>query len=147
MNAAISKAPKDEATTLYLDLPHLWEDKIRVMERGSPNTVVVHTSGELLRSNQVVIVNPETCKSCGAQEIGEIWLASDFNRLGYTGVSPDTALKLTEQHMRCQVPGSSAKFARTGLLGFFDRHLLYVTGSIEESFFVQDMRHNPCLWG
>jgi hypothetical protein len=38
---------------------------------------------------QVAIVNVETSKACSSRKIGEIWVASAFNRLGYTGLAPD----------------------------------------------------------
>jgi len=61
---------------VYVDLRALRNDRVSLVERGSPHSLCVMESGKLLPGVKVIIANPETKGQCGDSHLGEvsIWL-------------------------------------------------------------------------
>ena len=57
---------------MYVDLRALRNDRVTLVERGSPHSLCVMESGKLLPGCKVIIANPETKGQCGDSHLGEV---------------------------------------------------------------------------
>lgn len=57
---------------MYVDLRALRNDRVSLVERGSPHSLCVMESGKLLPGVKVIIANPETKGQCGDSHLGEV---------------------------------------------------------------------------
>jgi len=88
------------------------------------------------------IVNPESCKEAGPNEVGEIWLNSPSVGAGYwrRAELSDSTFRAT----LADAPGGATKhYLRTGDLGFLDDGQLYVTGRIKELLIIRGRNYYP----
>jgi len=65
-------ASSPEPSTVYVDLRALRNDRVSLVERGSPHSLCVMESGKLLPGVKVIIANPETKGQCGDSHLGEV---------------------------------------------------------------------------
>ncbi|KAB0389522.1 hypothetical protein E2I00_003648, partial [Balaenoptera physalus] len=107
-----------DPTTVYVDLKSLRHDRVRLVERGAPQSLLLSESGKILPGVKVVIVNPETKGPVGDSHLGETLWA----RTGYLGFVRRTELT-----------------AATG-----ERHdALYVVGALDETLELRGLRYHP----
>jgi hypothetical protein len=66
-------ASSPEPSTVYVDLRALRNDRVSLVERGSPHSLCLMESGKLLPGVKVIIANPETKGQCGDSHLGEVW--------------------------------------------------------------------------
>ncbi|MEE9492222.1 MAG: AMP-binding protein, partial [Gammaproteobacteria bacterium] len=86
-----------------------------------------HSQGELSRQH-VIIVNPESCKQCEPDEIGEIWVAGPHVAMGYWN-RPEETCSTFKAHLADTQEGP---FLRTGDLGFIREGDVIVTGRLKD---------------
>lgn len=65
-------ASSPDPTTVYVDMRALRNDRVTLVERGSPHSLCLIESGKLLPGVKVVIANPETRGHCGDCNLGEV---------------------------------------------------------------------------
>jgi len=65
-------ASSPEPSTVYVDLRALRNDRVSLVERGSPHSLCLMESGKLLPGVKVIIANPETKGQCGDSHLGEV---------------------------------------------------------------------------
>lgn len=87
---------------------------------------------------QVRIVDPMTGAVLPAGRVGEIWVAGDNVCDGYFG-RPDA----TAEAFCARVPGSAARWLRTGDLGFQHDGQLYIAGRRKDVIVVDGRNHYP----
>ncbi|MEU1958558.1 fatty acyl-AMP ligase [Nocardia sp. NPDC019304] len=87
---------------------------------------------------QVRIVDPMTGAVLPAGRVGEIWVAGDNVCDGYAG-RPDA----TAEVFGATVPGSAARWLRTGDLGFQYDGQLYIAGRRKDVIVVDGRNHYP----
>ncbi|KAI4827626.1 hypothetical protein KUCAC02_031010 [Chaenocephalus aceratus] len=58
--------------TVYVDLKSLRHDRVRLVERGAPQSLPLMESGKILPGVRVIIVNPETKGPLGDSHLGEV---------------------------------------------------------------------------
>ncbi|KAL3320766.1 DIP2 disco-interacting protein 2 C [Cichlidogyrus casuarinus] len=68
-----------DLSTVYVDKISLRNDRIKVVEKGTPNSICLQESGKLLPGVEVVIANPDTLGQCSNSQLGEIWISSAHN--------------------------------------------------------------------
>jgi acyl-CoA synthetase (AMP-forming)/AMP-acid ligase II len=96
--------------------------------------------GRALAGERIAVVDPETCRRLGADEIGEIWVAGANVAAGYWRNSAATAAVFAAQLAGEQ----SGAWLRTGDLGFLDAGgNLFVTGRSKEIVIVRGVNHYP----
>ena len=141
---------------IYIDAMALKLDKIKIVERGVSHSILLSSSGWLLPGISIVIVNMNTRMQVGEGELGEIWVQSDHNAVGFDGIGEDISAKIYKDHFQAYLQGKDApgqSFARTGFLGFIMKgealindetslHL-FVVGSIEGSLNLDSARYYP----
>nr|XP_058972641.1 disco-interacting protein 2-like isoform X1 [Pocillopora verrucosa] len=149
-------ASTPEASSVYVDTRALRNDRVTLVERGSPHSLCLLESGKILPGVKVVIANPETKGMCADSHLGEIWVTSPHNGSGYFMTGEDT---LTDDRFNVKLTtGSTTEtavpYARTGYLGFIKRtdftqtdgarhDALFVVGPLEETMILRGMRYHP----
>lgn len=126
-------ASSPEPSCVYVDLRALRNDRVSLVERGSPHSLCLLESGKLLPGAKVIIAHPDTKGHCGDSHLGEIWVQAPHNASGYYSVfGNEPAADCVgngggggggaEQFSARLVTGSTGEvYARTGYLGFLRR--------------------------
>jgi acyl-CoA synthetase (AMP-forming)/AMP-acid ligase II len=78
---------------------------------GGPRSHLLRSVGKALPWHRVLVFNPETLEPCETDEIGEIWIQSDQNMVGYWQQPDLTAEVITQDG-----------WFRTGDAGWLDPH-------------------------
>ncbi|XP_012874144.1 PREDICTED: disco-interacting protein 2 homolog B [Dipodomys ordii] len=144
-----------DPTTVYVDLKSLRHDRVRLVERGAPQSLLLSESGKILPGVKVVIVNPETKGPVGDSHLGEVWVNSPHTASGYHTIYDSETLQADHFNTRLSF-GDAAQtlWARTGYLGFVrrteltaatgERHdALYVVGALDETLELRGLRYHP----
>lgn len=147
-------ASSPDPSTVYVDLRALRNDRVTLVEKGSPNSLSIMESGKLLPGVKVVIANPETKGQCADSHLGEIWVNSQHNASGYYTIYGDESLH--QDHFSAQLATGDIHtvYARTGYLGFIrrtemtqsdgERHdAIFVVGALDETVMLRGMRYHP----
>ncbi|XP_065223766.1 disco-interacting protein 2 isoform X3 [Planococcus citri] len=114
-------ASSPEPSSVYVDLRALRNDRVSLVERGSPHSLCLLESGKLLPGVKVIIANPETKGQCGDSHLGEIWVQSPHSASGYFSIYGEDS-EYNEQFSARLVTGNTNEvYARTGYLGFLRR--------------------------
>ncbi|XP_043672262.1 disco-interacting protein 2 homolog A isoform X4 [Vespula pensylvanica] len=121
-------ASSPEPSTVYVDLRALRNDRVSLVERGSPHSLCLMESGKLLPGVKVIIANPETKGQCGDSHLGEIWVQSAHNASGYFTIYGDETDYADHFNARLVTGNTNEVYARTGYLGFLRR-----TESVQQS--------------
>ncbi|CAL8070422.1 unnamed protein product [Calicophoron daubneyi] len=171
VNLAISLqgASSPEGTTVYVDRISLKNDRVKLLEKGSPHSLCLMESGKLLPGVHVAIANPDTLGQCADSQLGEIWVSSPHNSTELLGPFDSASLSRAPGTTSQPVPGTNAAeslcahlvtgdtervYARTGFLGFVRRtdltqsdgelhDAIFVVGSLEETIMLRGMRFHP----
>lgn len=141
----------------------LWLD-VRALRRGlvypvdpdsDPTALCIQDSGMVPVATRIAVVNPETCQLCRVGEFGEIWVQSEAcAKAFYMSKSP-----FDQERFGGRLVGGDPNntYVRTGDLGFLhnvtrpigpgnqpvEMQILFVLGSIGESFEVYGLNHFP----
>jgi acyl-CoA synthetase (AMP-forming)/AMP-acid ligase II len=115
------------AVATSVDADSLERGDVRVVAHGSPGSrAFVSCGGQ--RGADLAIVDPEARRRRGEDAIGEIWVSAPSVADGYFG-QPDA----TGETFGVGLAGEgSARFLRTGDLGFLHEGDLYVTGRLKD---------------
>lgn len=157
VNAAICMqgASGPDPSSVYVDARALRNDRVTLVGKGAPHSLLLMESGKLLPGVKVVIANPETRGQCADSHLGEIWVASPHNAIGYfTVYGEETSIHTDHFSARLAFGDTMTKFARTGYLGFLrqtqsiteDGELhdaVFVVGALEETLMLRGMRYHP----
>jgi acyl-CoA synthetase (AMP-forming)/AMP-acid ligase II len=111
---------------VYVDQRALRNDRVTIVEKGSPHSLCLLESGKLLPGVKVVIANPETKGQCADSHLGEIWVQSPQNSNGYYNIYGDNGGASNavtpnglDEHFNCRLAtgDTTSVYARTGYLG------------------------------
>ncbi|XP_067013859.1 disco-interacting protein 2 isoform X9 [Anabrus simplex] len=152
-------ASSPEPSTVYVDLRALRNDRVSLVERGSPHSLCLMESGKLLPGVKVIIANPETKGQCGDSHLGEIWVQSSHNASGYFTIYGDETDYADHFNARLVTGTTGETYARTGYLGFLRRtectqqqadsasgelhDAVFVVGALDETIMLRGMRYHP----
>ncbi|XP_050514541.1 disco-interacting protein 2 [Diabrotica virgifera virgifera] len=114
-------ASSPEPSTVYVDLRALRNDRVSLVERGSPHSLCLMESGKLLPGVKVIIANPESKGQCGDSHLGEIWVQSGHNASGYFTIYGDESEYGDHFNAHLVTGNTGEVYARTGYLGFLRR--------------------------
>uniref|UniRef100_A0A8C5H6R8 Disco-interacting protein 2 homolog B-A n=1 Tax=Gouania willdenowi TaxID=441366 RepID=A0A8C5H6R8_GOUWI len=143
-----------DPSTVYVDMKSLRHDRVRLVERGAPQSLPLMESGTILPGVRVIIVNPETRGPLGDSHLGEIWVHSPHSASGYYTIYGEESLQADHFNTRLSFGEPQTLWARTGYLGFIkrtelldasgDRHdALFVVGSLDETLELRGLRYHP----
>lgn len=108
-------------------------------EPASGGTRTLVGCGTSKLSTLIAIVEPESCRRCGAGEVGEVWVAGPAVAKGYWNNAEETR-RIFDAHTR--EPGDGP-FLRTGDLGFMHEGELYITGRLKDLIIIDGTNHYP----
>ncbi|GJQ78698.1 DIP2 [Trypoxylus dichotomus] len=114
-------ASSPEPSSVYVDLRALRNDRVTLVERGSPHSLCLMESGKLLPGIKVIIANPETKGQCGDSHLGEIWVQSGHNASGYYMTYGEEGDNMDHFNAQLVTGNMGEVYARTGYLGFLRR--------------------------
>ncbi|OIW33025.1 acyl-CoA ligase [Coniochaeta ligniaria NRRL 30616] len=144
-----------EPIELWLDTKALRRGLVMPIDpETDPKALLVQDSGMVPVSTQIAIVNPESRMLCSDGEYGEIWVDSEACVKSFYG-SKDAFD--AERFDGRTVEDPSIRYVRTGDLGFLhsvsrpigpggaqvDMQVLFVLGSIGETFEINGLSHFP----
>uniref|UniRef100_A0A8C3AWK1 Disco-interacting protein 2 homolog Ba n=1 Tax=Cyclopterus lumpus TaxID=8103 RepID=A0A8C3AWK1_CYCLU len=143
-----------DPSTVYVDMKSLRHDRVRLVERGAPQSLPLMESGTILPGVRVIIVNPETRGPLGDSHLGEIWVNSPHSASGYYTIYGEESLQADHFNTKLSFGEPHTLWARTGYLGFIkrtelldasgDRHdALFVVGSLDETLELRGLRYHP----
>uniref|UniRef100_A0A4W5RCR8 Disco-interacting protein 2 homolog Ba n=1 Tax=Hucho hucho TaxID=62062 RepID=A0A4W5RCR8_9TELE len=143
-----------DPSTVYVDIKSLRHDRVRLVERGAPQSLPLMESGTILPGVRVIIVNPETRGPLGDSHLGEIWVQSPHSSSGYYTIYGEESLQADHFNTRLSFGEPHTLWARTGYLGFVkrtellgstgDRHdALFVVGQLDETLELRGLRYHP----
>lgn len=122
-----------------LDPAALADGRVVDAAPGDEAAVEIIGSGPPLEGQLVVIVDPETRQECGADQIGEIWVAGSNVAQGYWRRPEETR----ETFGGFLADTGEGPFLRTGDLGFFGNGELFVTGRCKDLVTVGGSKYYP----
>ncbi|MGF1495533.1 MAG: alpha/beta fold hydrolase [Elainellaceae cyanobacterium] len=126
-------------TQLTLDAAALEQNQIAIADPSDAHARTLVSCGASHPSQQVAIVNPETLRRCGENEVGEIWITGESVTQGYWNRS-----RLTQENFRaCLADGGDEEFLRSGDLGFLRDGELFVTGRLKDLIIIRGLNHYP----
>ncbi|KAK3604584.1 hypothetical protein CHS0354_005416 [Potamilus streckersoni] len=143
-----------DPTTVYVDLRALRNDRVTLLEKGSPHSLCLMESGKLLPGVKVAIANPDTKGQCADSHLGEIWVSSSQNATGYFTIYGDESLHPDHFDAHLATGDTHTSYARTGYLGFVRRteltqsdggrhDAIFVVGALDETIMLRGMRYHP----
>lgn len=146
---------------VYVDMRALRHDRVTIVEKGAPHSLCLMQLGKLLPGTRVVIANPETKGHCGDSNLGELWIQSPHNSIGYfstLGSDPSLNEQFNQKLITADPISAKHTYARTGFLGFLRRaegslndsndesymlHEVFIVGSLEETIMLRGLRYHP----
>lgn len=148
---------------VYVDMRALRHDRVTIVEKGAPHSLCLMQSGKLLPGSRVVIANPETKGHCGDSNLGEIWIQSPHNSIGYFSTQgTDSTLneQFNQKLVTADTESAQFSYARTGFLGFLRKSepplmessnildqssldSVYIVGSLDETLMLRGLRYHP----
>lgn len=156
-----------DAQRVYVDMRALRHDRVTIVEKGAPHSLCLMQSGKLLPGTRVVIANPETKGHCGDSNLGEIWIHSPHNSVGYfSTLGNDSTLneQFNQKLVTADATSSKYSYARTGFLGFLRKSngsisgldnnsgdnydqashdSVFVVGALDETIMLRGLRYHP----
>uniref|UniRef100_A0A8C9WHH2 Disco-interacting protein 2 homolog Bb n=1 Tax=Scleropages formosus TaxID=113540 RepID=A0A8C9WHH2_SCLFO len=110
-----------DPSIVYVDMKSLRHDRVRLVERGAPQSLPLMESGTILPGVRVIIVNPETRGPLGDSHLGEVWVNSPHSASGYYTIYGEESLQADHFNTRLSFGDPQTLWARTGYLGFVRR--------------------------
>jgi len=123
----------------HIDRVALREHRIVDIAPDLPAAVALVGCGRPQGDQQVIIVDPETRRTCGADEVGEIWVAGPSIAQGYW----DSPEQTEEAFSAYLAETGRGPFLRTGDLGILRSGELFVTGRRKDLIIIRGSNHYP----
>ncbi|MBU9764047.1 fatty acyl-AMP ligase [Mycobacterium sp. TNTM28] len=117
----------------------LQDDRVVDVAPEHPSAIALVSCGRPQGGQEVAIVDPVTHRRCGADEVGEIWIAGPSVGWGYWARPDET----TETFAAVLPDGSAGAFLRTGDLGFLRSGELFVTGRCKDLVVIRGGNYYP----
>ncbi|MCZ6635980.1 MAG: AMP-binding protein [bacterium] len=109
------------------------------IDTDTDNTKQLVGCGRTRGNTQILIVDPQTCRPCHNNEIGEIWISGPSVAQGYWRRPEET-----EHAFRALLADTDeGPFLRTGDLGFSCDGELFITGRLKDLIIIRGRNHYP----
>ncbi|MGO9350965.1 MAG: SDR family NAD(P)-dependent oxidoreductase [Mycobacterium sp.] len=123
----------------HIDRVALSERRIVEVAPEYPSAATLVGCGRPQGGQEAIIVDPETRRPCGADEVGEIWVAGPSVAQGYWR-RPEQTEEAFSAHL---AETGRGPFLRTGDLGFFRSGELFITGRRKDLIIIRGGNHYP----
>jgi acyl transferase domain-containing protein/acyl-CoA synthetase (AMP-forming)/AMP-acid ligase II/pimeloyl-ACP methyl ester carboxylesterase len=127
-----------EPITASFDSQELEQNRA-VASSSEANQTTLVSSGRNIPGQKLVIVNPDSLKTCLDGEIGEIWAKSDSVAQGYWNRPELNSTNFNAVLADTQEAG----WLRTGDLGFLQDGELFVTGRLKDLIIIHGRNYYP----
>jgi acyl-CoA synthetase (AMP-forming)/AMP-acid ligase II len=135
----VSGAWDAKVLVAHIDRTALGTDRVVDAAPEHPNAATFVSCGPPHGEQQVIIVDPETRRECGPDEVGEIWVAGPSVAQGYWGKPRET-----EQTFSAYLSETGkGPFLRTGDLAFFRSGELFITGRCKDLIIIRGDNYYP----
>jgi acyl-CoA synthetase (AMP-forming)/AMP-acid ligase II len=135
----VSSGRRDyDATIRAVDAGAIGQGELQDAANATPATRHVVACGTASFGTRVVIVDPETRRTCSNGHIGEIWVASPSVAQGYWRREA-----LSAEVFDARLQNGDGPFLRTGDLGVVRDGELIVTGRLKDLLIVRGLKHYP----
>lgn len=115
------------AKTVWVKGEALEQHRFEECSEGDPGACPFISNGKPLPGYGLRIVEPETCRECSPQEIGEIWISGPAIAQGYWNKPQET-----EEIFHAHLDNGDGPYLRTGDLGFIKNGEIYVCGRMKD---------------
>ncbi len=126
-----------DMVTATVSRSKLSENSIEPASPDSADATTLVGCGHAWLEQEVVIVDPDTCKQVEDGIVGEIWVRGRSVAKGYWN-KPE----LTKQTFGAVLDGEGG-YLRTGDLGFIRENELFITGRVKDLIIVRGYNHYP----
>jgi acyl-CoA synthetase (AMP-forming)/AMP-acid ligase II len=123
----------------HIDRAALSEDHVVEATSDDALAVAMVGCGPPLGGQRVVIVDPETHRLCGPDEVGEIWLAGPSVAQGYWGRPEETERTFSA----VLAETGEGPFLRTGDMGFLRLGEMFITGRWKDLVIIRGGKYYP----
>lgn len=136
-------------TFKYLDRDELANNKAVEVEKGALNAVSVTSVGAVVKSQQLVIVDPETKAELPDGSVGEIWCHGANMASGYLDRDGETATTFRNRlgqrlsPSRAEGAPDDDYWLATGDLGVILDDEVYITGRLKDLVIIAGRNHYP----
>ena len=124
---------------LTVDGAALDHGRVAAVRPGEPGARTLVSCGMSAIDTDVVIVDPDARRRCGAEEVGEVWVAGSVVAAGYWNRPADTADTFGAR----LIDEDRGPFLRTGDLGFLSGGELYIAGRLKDLIIIRGQNHYP----
>ena len=129
----------EEPVIRSFDRNKLTQYQVHPVSPDSPHATQLVGSGQVIPTEEVIIVDPEKRRKLGDNEIGEIWINSPSSGKGYWNRPAESAevfdSRLAEE--------DGKNWLRSGDLGFFHEGELFVTGRLKDIIIIRGVNRYP----
>lgn len=126
-------------TIEHLDRAELGHDRVLDAEPGQPTTTAVVGCGHPQGGQRVVIVDPDTRRTCAAGEVGELWITGLSVAQEYWNNPGETE----QTFAACLAGAGEGPFLRTGDMGFLRAGEVFITGRLKDLVDIDGCNHYP----
>jgi len=119
---------------------HLQEGRLRI-EKSTPhnnNQVDLVSCGKPIVGVGLRVVDPETGKPLGENQIGEVWVAGKSKCAGYWQ-KPD----ISRETFEARLAADKESYLRTGDLGFVNEEELFICGRAKDMIALRGVKYYP----
>lgn len=127
----------------HVDRTALAEDRVTSAEPDDPQAMALVGCGPIQGRHDVVIVDPESCRLRGPDQVGEIWISGSSVAQGYWDKPEETRLTFGAFLAEPPPNTTAGPYLRTGDLGFFRSGQLFVTGRCKDLIIIRGNNHYP----
>ena len=129
----------DPVVILNLDSEALEKGLVRRAAADIDGCRTVVSCGIKDPGSVVKVVNPDTSIECSPDVVGELWVKSPFQAVGYFRDAKSTKSTFDGR----LISDSTRGYLRTGDLGFIDEGNVYLVGRIKDLIVINGKNHHP----
>ncbi|WP_034649308.1 FadD32-like long-chain-fatty-acid--AMP ligase [Corynebacterium vitaeruminis] len=133
----------------HFDREELAAGRAVIVEKG-PNTVAIASCGQVVRPQQLVIVDPETKQELPDGQIGELWTHGENTAAGYLDRPEDTAETFRNtlagrlpENSRAEGAPDDDRWMASGDLAVIIDDEVYITGRLKDLIIIAGRNHYP----
>lgn len=141
--------PTKEPVVAFFDREELAQGRATAVPQEHPRAVSFVSNGQVIASEELIVVDPESCRELPEGRVGELWVHGPNLAEGYLDRPEDTAATFGRELAGC-LPESSragnaadAGWLATGDLGAIIDGEVYVTGRLKDVMVIAGRNHYP----
>jgi len=136
----VSGGPKSAPPIIHnIDGTALEHNRIVSVSAQKKDGVRVVACGRSWLDDEILIVDPESSKSCEPDAVGEIWLSGPSIAQGYWNRAEDSECTFGAY----LADSGKGPYLRTGDLGFISDGQLFITGRLKDLIIIRGRNHYP----